>query len=83
MSKKKTTIEEITMPSSCNCLAVAQEKLAKYNTAIDTKLLTHRTTWKSRVAMYMPTHKVDAKNRKPMAVVLCEYCPFCGKKLTP
>ncbi len=63
----------------CNCIAIANEKLAKQNLALKTHLQFSFSTGSSRLVMGLPIEKIDTKNRNPLPVFPMAYCPICGK----
>lgn len=64
----------------CNCFGKMNDQLERYNTRIRPRTVTNRKTWKSRGCLEVVSEKIDHKNKKAKAVVLCAYCPFCGEK---
>lgn len=67
----------------CNCIAIANKKLAESNAALKTHLQFSFSTGSSRLVMGLPIEKIDAKNRKPLPFFPMAYCPICGKAQFP
>lgn len=63
----------------CNCLKETNKLLESRNA----KIVTHMMWSKSGMSISEPSvrlEKCDSKIRKPLPVLFCTHCPFCGKK---
>lgn len=63
----------------CDCIKKANDKLAAYNTVIDTRLAMNISTGVSREVLCIPTRKIKPRG-KPAMQPFINYCPMCGEK---
>lgn len=77
MAKKKTTEDR-----GCKCLASANEQLAEQGMKLETALQINFKTGESSVAgpFMLVRWKDKPKRGKRLPLMVCNYCPMCGKK---
>ena len=61
----------------CNCIEVANNSLAKFNTIISTR--TEFVKGQLKQTLVIPTKKLDPKVRGSPKILVCNYCPLCGE----
>lgn len=65
----------------CKCIEQVNEALAAHNAVLDIPLTIHLTTGKTESPRtYVPTVKLNSKNRQKLPILFAMFCPFCGKK---
>lgn len=66
----------------CHCLEEAQKDLAKKGIKLETTLYIDRKTRceKIRGPFLQVTYVEQSPKKKKLPNVICNFCPFCGKK---
>jgi hypothetical protein len=63
----------------CKCIQQIDKELAKYNTCLETELVINFKDGTYRVALPLPTAKINPKLKGSKKTVFGSFCPVCGK----
>ena len=72
-------------PNGCNCIKLTNEALKPDNVRLATRsgmLFDHANkslTFAEDIPI--PVERINNKKRTPLPVIVCTYCPICGKRL--
>lgn len=66
----------------CNCIATTNDALCESNTCLVLSMMIDMKGGKTRTELTVPTKRINSKIRKGPLVVVANYCPFCGEKVT-
>lgn len=66
---------------SHTCFEQVDTQLKEHNARLDLHLQMNFKTGVGTSVLCMPLVKINTKIRRPLPLLVCTYCPVCGKKL--